>query len=112
MKIVRVYPEDLSKADIYKHTLSPSIEKLSEHKDEIIRPTSFVIFEDADKKDETKINTLLSLKCDDGVVYATNSETFRNMFLDIFEIMGELTEIKVVSGTSKNNREFITADLV
>jgi hypothetical protein len=46
----------------------------------------------------------------DGETYATNSGTFIAAFRDILDVFepDEIKRLKIMSGTSKNNRTFIT----
>ena len=59
---------------------------------------------------------LLAIEDTDGKVYVTNSATAREAFSNIVEFLaddGVTTdfEIKVVTGKSKNDREFVTVTL-
>ena len=92
---------------LYKMTKSQSINKLSTLT-ESVTVSGFVLFED-DKNDN--VVEILSLETNSGV-FATNSATFKETFLDIVEMMGTPVEIVVGHGTSKNGREYIYCDIV
>ena len=93
--------------ELYKMTKSQSINKLSTLT-ESVTVSGFVLFED-DKNDN--VVEILSLETNAGV-FATNSATFKETFLDIVEMMGTPVEIVVGHGTSKNGREYIYCDIV
>lgn len=92
--------------ELYKMTKSQSINKVSTLT-ESVTVSGFVIFED-DKNDN--VVEILSIETNAGV-FATNSATFKETFLDIVEMMGTPVEIVVGHGTSKNGREYIYCDL-
>lgn len=59
---------------------------------------------------------LLAIEDTDGKVYVTNSATARAAFINIVEFLADDNvttgfEIKVVTGKSKNDREFVTVTL-
>lgn len=59
---------------------------------------------------------LLAIEDEDGKVYVTNSATAREAFTNIIEFLADDSvttgfEIKVVTGKSKNDREFVTVTL-
>lgn len=112
MNIINIFPENTSKRDIFKMTKDNDIMKMSEHVGETINPVAYVIYEDVDKKDESKFNTILSVMADDGTVYATNSKTFTDMFVDIHTMMEELVPIIIRDGVSKNGRTFLTTTIL
>lgn len=107
---------ELSKKETYKMTLDPAIQKLSLAKGSVIAVDAYCSYSD-EKVDaqngEVKTVNILSILADDGTVYATNSASFQKDFGNICDIMdGEKFEIKVISGTSKAGREYITCTLI
>lgn len=59
---------------------------------------------------------LLAIEDTDGEVYVTNSATAREAFTNIVEFLSDDNvttgfEVKVVTGKSKNDREFVTVTL-
>lgn len=59
---------------------------------------------------------LLAIEDTDGRVYVTNSSTAREAFMNIVEFLSDDNvttgfEVKVVTGKSKNDREFVTVTL-
>lgn len=100
-----------SKKDIYNLTRSPEIRKMSDNVGTQIAVDKYVIYSDVNSTgSETEI---LSIQDKDGTVYATNSKTARGEFEYITDLMEEEPfTVKVVKGTSKNGREYVTLVLV
>lgn len=97
---------------LFALTKSPAIKKMSDSEGELFTVDKWVVYEDVDKKDPEKTNTILSILDTNGVIRATNSATFTDMFIDIVQMMGNAGfDIKVVKGTSKAGREFVTCDM-
>lgn len=111
MNIIKA-SEGLQNIDIYKLTRSPSTVKLSEMKDKTINVKDYVFYEDSRMKSDGSVVTsrILSIRTADGTIYATNSPTFIDEYLYILDLFGEPGEIKVVGGTSRGGRAFITAE--
>lgn len=109
MEIIRKSGE-LSKREIYNMTRSPEIQKMSDCVGEIVDVEKFVLYSDtnADGHDQE----ILSVMGKNGLVYATNSQTAKKEFLYIDDLMeGEPYAVKIVNGTSKNGRTYITLTL-
>lgn len=104
--------EDVAGKVLFKLTKSPTISKMSEAEGQTFEVSKWALYEDSDKKDEEKVNRIISIMDTNGTVRATNSATFINMFIDITAIMGNTGfEIMVVGGESKTGRHFITCDI-
>lgn len=104
MKIIKSFPEELSKRDAFKLTESPATKKLMDLAGSIIEPTRWVLGEDEDK-------TVLALEVD-GEIYGTISVTFIDAFVKAFNELGaDMFPIKVVAGTSKSNRPYLLCEL-
>ena len=102
---------ELTTAELYMLTMSPEIGKMSEVSDQsIIEIDSWVIYTDVDSNGAEQ--EILSIKDIFGEVSATNSPTFIREFkrmVQLFETNNEKVEkIKLVKGTSKAGRQFIT----
>lgn len=97
----------------WKLTRDAGILKMSDIEGQSIQPTEYCIYEDTNAEGEEQ--TLLSVLTDEGLVYATNSETFRREFIDMmdtFKNAGEvIPKITVMGGTTKSNRHYITCAL-
>lgn len=111
MQILKMSRE-LSAAEVYKLTMSPEIQRMSDNVGAEIDVQSYCLYEDGADDD---VKTILSVMDADGKVFATNSSTFQREFLrmeDLFNQMGcDLPVIKVCNGISKSGRDFITCGM-
>ena len=104
MKIIKSFPEELTKRDAFKLTEAPASKKLMDLAGSIIEPTRWVLGEDEDK-------TVLALEVD-GEIYSTISVTFIDAFVKAFDALGaDMFPVKVVAGTSKANRPYLLCEL-
>lgn len=109
MNIIKA-TEGLTKRNIYDLTRSPEIKKMSENRGAVIDVDSFCLYLDVNGKGDEV--TILSIGAKDGSVYATNSQTAIKEFEYILDLMdGEPFAVRVMTGTSKNGREYITVAL-
>ena len=99
--------KDYTGKELYRVTKSQSIAKVSTIEN-AVTVNGYVIFTDTDK-DGNDID-ILSIDTNDGV-FATNSKTFIESFLDIVDMIGLPVEIIVGHGTSKNGRNYIYCDI-
>lgn len=106
MRIINSSKEYTGK-ELYRVTKSQSIKKVSTIETPVT-VNGYVIFTDTDK-DGNEID-ILSIDTNDGV-FATNSKTFIESFLDIAEMLGIPAEIIVGHGVSKNGRNYIYCDI-
>ena len=100
----------------YKLTRSPETMKMSTLAGQRIDVKHYCIYDDdkIDKNGNEVKNTILTLMTVEGEIFGTNSESVRKEFLNILEIFeDDLTDgyipIRIIQGTSKNNRTFYTA---
>ena len=104
--------KNLTLNDVYKLTMSKNTQKLSDG--QVIELKAWAVYEDADFKTQ-EVKQILSLLTEEGETLATISDTFRRDFLSIVELCEaygqELKKIRIVTGTSKNNRKFVTCEL-
>lgn len=111
MTITKISKE-LNKKELYKMTMDASIKKMKDFVGASIDVYAYCVYTDFNSKDNKEVE-ILSLMDTDGAVYATNSPTFKNDFMNIATLMeGEDFSIGVTSGTSKAGREFITCTLL
>lgn len=104
MKIIKSFPEGLSKRDAYKLTESQTTSKLVDLAGSVIEPAKWVLFEDEDK-------TVLTLEAD-GELFGTISGTFIDAFVKAFDELGaDMGPIRVLTGTSKAGRTYVTCEL-
>lgn len=111
MQILKMNRE-MSAAEVYKLTMSPEIQRMSDNAGAEIDVQSYCLYEDGAEDD---VKTILSIMDADGKVFATNSSTFQREFFrmeDLFNQMGcDLPVIKVCCGMSKSGRDFITCGM-
>lgn len=103
---------DLTKVEQYKAVECVELSAKDVADDVIMNVTGYVIFEDTNKTTGNDVE-LLSLLTDIGVV-ATQSKTFKDKFLDIWNMFCEDMEeipIKKISGTTKAGRPFVSCTL-
>lgn len=112
MRIIEASKTDLTKKELYLLTMSPEIQKISDVTGQVIEIAAWLKYADLDHtsgEEEPKEQVILSLLSTDGESFATNSPTFIGDFdkmISLFE--GDLQKVEVISGTSKNGRQFVT----
>lgn len=110
MKIVKSSPE-LSPVDIYKLTMNPNATKMKEVAGQRLEIAAFAVYEDVDKK-TGELHNILAIQTPEGDVIATNSRTFIDEFTKMVDFFGcydmQVKAIEVITGTSKNGRDYIT----
>ena len=107
MEII-VTNKELTKQEMYFLTKAQDVMKMKDAVDSIVELSAWVIYTDVNADGEEV--ELFSMRTVDGETYATNSATFIRAFRDILDIFApeEITKLKIMSGTSKNNRQFVT----
>ena len=100
--------KELTKQEIYFLTKAQDVMKMKDAVDSVVELSAWVIYTDVNADGEEV--ELFSMRTVDGETYATNSATFIRAFRDILDIFApeEVTKLKIMSGTSKNNRQFVT----
>ena len=100
--------KELTKQDQYFLTKAQDVMKMTDAVGQTMELESWCIYEDTNS--EGKEVELFALRNTDGETYATNSGTFIAAFRDIPDVFdpGEIKNLKIMSGTSKNGRTFIT----
>lgn len=100
--------KELTKKEIYFLTKAQDTIKMTEAVDQVIEMTAWAIYKDHNSDGEEV--ELFSMRTMEGETYATNSPTFIAAFRDILDVFTpeEIVKLKVMSGTSKNNRTYIT----
>jgi hypothetical protein len=109
MQIIKTSKE-LSAQERYFLTMSPAVQKMKDTVSQEIEVAAWCLYQDTNSKGEE--HNILSIQTPENEVYATNSPTFIEDFLKMQTLFAEAGEevraIKVISGTSKAGREFIT----
>lgn len=108
MKILNTYPESLTNKQLYQLTMSPKAGKMKDARGGVVEIAAFCEYVDVDKDDNER--TVLSILTPQGEILATNSPTFLDDFHRMVDLFGPagVTAIEVITGTSKNGREFVT----
>ena len=102
MNVVKQFPADLDNRTVYRMMKSPEVKKMISAADSILDVRSWVMFTDGDY-------SVLTIETQDGEMFGTISETFMRTFEDIVKFFGDdVGSVKVVSGTSKAGRTYIT----
>lgn len=97
-------------AEMYRLTKSPEIAKLSTVKGQVLDIDRFIVYED-NKVDGGAV-VIAAFETAHGELFATNSRTFTNDFLDIVTMCEETgapmpKQIKVLEKTGKSGRAYI-----
>ena len=105
---ILVTNKELTKQELYFLTKAQDTQKMTEAADQTLELTAWAIYKDHNADGEEV--ELFAMRTAEGESYATNSQTFISAFRDILDIFPpeEVTKLKVFSGTSKNNRTYIT----
>jgi len=109
-EIITSYPADMSARDSYK-LIKGSAKKVLDIAGSVITPEAWALYKDVDLKtgEEKTVLTILA----DGEKFGTISSTFIRDFMDAAEFFkGAVGPIKIVSGESKNGREFVTCEVI
>lgn len=109
MKVLKT-SENLSPVQVYNLTMASTTSKLSDAVEQVVEFSAYALYEDVNAKGEE--NEILSFITPEGEVFATISKTFKDEFFKMVEFFeGEgvsVTAFKVLGGTSKAGRPFIT----
>lgn len=103
--------EEVDKRTVYRLTKSPDMTSIKDVEDgTILTLTHVCYFTDTNKDGE--ISDIMSMMDEDGTVYATQSETFKDYLDDIINIFeGEDVSIIKKSGKTKAGRDFVYCTL-
>lgn len=113
LEILRKSSEEMTKKDIFLMTKNQNIKTMKSldngHK---LTVKHWIQFTDVNGTGEQV--EILSIMSDDGMVVASNSASFRDMFFDIVEILEEYEgfTIEKLGGKTKAGRDFVTCALV
>ena len=109
MEIIKIFPENASKKQMYDLTCNPNNQKMSLCEGQRLEIAAWCRYVDADAK-TGEARELFSIQTPEGEVYATNSPTVWREFERMVDMFGPdgVTAIEVTSGTSKNGRKFFT----
>lgn len=109
--IIKEKSKEFTKSELYKMTKSPSIISVNNVEDNTeLEVAGYLVFTDTNSNGEDV--EILSIMGTDGIVWCTQSETFKKNFLDIYSIFdGDIFTIVKLSGATKSGRPFVNCDL-
>ena len=114
MNIKYQMKDKYSMKELYDLTQAPDIDKMTNHKDETIDISNYLVYEKDDGKGGNMCVCVISTP--QGETVATNSATFIRAFTDILDmaaVAGEtIHTVQIMSGVSKSGRNFITCKLI
>lgn len=113
LEILRKSDETMTKKDIFMMTKNQRIRTMKSLSNGTkIIVTHWLEFSDVNSTTGEKVE-ILSIMDEDGEVYATNSNSFKEMFFDIESLMdGESFTIEKLGGKTKAGRDFVTCGLI
>ena len=111
MEVIKKFPEDMDPKTAYRLMKSPEVKKMSEAEGSILEIDSWIHYNSPDKE-TGEIKEVIAIATPDGEIFATISNTFREEFMDMVNYFGsDLGAIKVIAGTSKAGRKYITCSI-
>lgn len=111
MEVIKKFPETMDARTAYKLMKSPEVKKMSEAEGSILQIQSWVQYNSPDRE-TGEVKEVIAIETPDGELFATISNTFREEFLDMVAYFGsDLGAIKVIAGTSKAGRKYITCSI-
>ena len=111
MEVIKKFPEDMDPKTAYKLMKSPEVKKMSEAEGSILEIDSWIHYNSPDRE-TGEIKEVIAIATPDGELFATISNTFREEFTDMVNYFGpDLGAIKVIAGTSKAGRKYITCSI-
>ncbi len=107
---MKSYPENMNGKMAYDMTQSGSILKLRDAVGQIMQVTAYVLRDDTNNRGEEQ--EVLSIRDENGTVYATSSKPFIREFKKVLDyVHDDLTQvqhIEITSGVSKSGRTYIS----
>ena len=111
MEVIKKFPEDMDPKTAYKLMKSPEVKKMSEAEGSILEIESWIYYNSPDRE-TGEIKEVIAVATPDGELFATISNTFKEEFMDMVNYFGsDLGAIKVIAGTSKAGRKYITCSI-
>ena len=114
LEIRRRSCEEISKKDVFMMTKNQNILTMKSLENGTRIPVKYwVLFTDMNRSTGEDVE-ILSIMAEDGQVIATNSNSFKDMFFDIIEILEESEgfTIEKIGGKTKAGRDFVTCALI
>ena len=114
LEINRKSNENITKKDIFLMTKNQNIMTMKSIENGTeIAVKQWILFSDLNRNTGEAVE-ILSIMSEDGQVIATNSDSFKDMFFDIVEILEENEgfSIEKLGGKTKSGRNFVTCALI
>ena len=113
LEIIRKSDDEMSKKDLFILTKNQKIRTVKSLENGTkINVKHWIVFSDVNSGTGKKVE-ILSMMDNNGECFATNSESFKEMFFDIVDIMdGENFTIEKLGGKTKSGRDFVTCGLI
>ena len=111
MEVINKFPEEMDLRTAYRLMKSPESKKMLDAEGSVLQVQSWILYNSPDK-DTGEIKEVLAIETPDGELFATISNTFKEEFMDMVQYFGsDLGSIKVLAGTSKAGRKYITCSI-
>lgn len=111
MEVINKFPEEMDSRTAYRLMKSPESKKMLDAEGSVLQVESWILYNSPDK-DTGEIKEVLAIETPDGELFATISNTFKEEFMDMVQYFGsDLGSIKVLAGTSKAGRKYITCSI-
>ena len=111
MEVINKFPEEMDPRTAYRLMKSPESKKMLDAEGSVLQVESWILYNSPDK-DTGEIKEVLAIETPDGELFATISNTFKEEFMDMVQYFGsDLGSIKVIAGTSKAGRKYITCSI-
>lgn len=113
LEILRKSDDEMNKKDVFMLTKNQKIRTVKSLENGAkISVVHWIVFSDVNSATGKEVE-ILSMMDENGEVFATNSESFKEMFFDIVDIMdGEDFTIEKLGGITKAGRDFVTCGLI
>ena len=113
MEVIKMYHEDMGKRESYRIMNSNETKKMLDADGSELEVKAWVIYEDDPDEKTGDIKKVLTIMTEDDEIFGTISPTFIKEFEKIAKYFGDdVGSIKVITGTSKSGRTYVTCDVV
>ena len=108
MEVIKKFPEDMDGRTAYRLMKSPEVKRMLEAEGSVLEIAAWIQYNSPDKE-TGELKEVIAVETVDGEMFSTISNTFKEEFLDMVDWFGsDLGSIKVIGGTSKAGRKYIT----
>lgn len=115
MKLLRLYPDNLDATTDYNLTTNPNCKKMRDAVGQTLTVKALALLEDVSVTDG-EVVTFARVMTDDGDCYGTSSASFLKALTGAWDFADRrecpIMALKVMTGHSKNGRDYLTCDPV